>query len=231
MIVEDLQTRIDNGDVIEWHSDGKVLTIVLDNSYKIDKANNILCHGNTDYWNLDDLYLPSDQIQGQIKMDFDKVGVLSEGMINSEQPTGEVVDPLTDLRNRVSDLEDQMCNVGKFINLTTGTLIQPLYESIAAESAYNNRFGRLKSSEQFFTEDEKVILRMVRSEYKYLVRDLDGFVSVFDTKPQKTDFTWIEQPIEGGKDPLGLSHLFPTELMFQNIKWRDDKPCEFRKYL
>lgn len=76
-----------------------------------------------------------------------------------------------------------------------------------------------------FTDDEKVILRNLPKEYKWIARDKDKLLYVFFTKPIKKDASvWY---CEGKRDwcLLEFNHLF------QSIKWTDDQACEFRKYL
>lgn len=76
-----------------------------------------------------------------------------------------------------------------------------------------------------FTEDEKVILRNVPKEFKWIARDKDGRLFVYDKKPKKAAFdTWY----------LFMSNnqrFLIFENIFQTIKWEDDQPCEFRKYI
>lgn len=76
-----------------------------------------------------------------------------------------------------------------------------------------------------FTDDEKVILRNLPDEFKWIARDSDDYLAIFTTKPRKDcEYSvWL-----GGGDVLclkGFNHIF------QSIKWEDDEPCEFRKYL
>lgn len=76
-----------------------------------------------------------------------------------------------------------------------------------------------------FTEDEKVILRNLPKEYKWLVRDSDDYLVIFMKKPEK-DNKW--KIWEYGGDCLQLQEF---NHLFQSINWEEDDPCEFRKYL
>ncbi len=74
-----------------------------------------------------------------------------------------------------------------------------------------------------FTENEKVILRNLSKEYKWITRDKDGEVIIYKNKPSKSSNAWF-----GGADYVML-YMFRLE--FETIKWLDEEPCEFRKYL
>lgn len=76
-----------------------------------------------------------------------------------------------------------------------------------------------------FTDGEKVILRNLPKEYKWIARDIYGGVYAFHT----------EKPI---KKQSGLVCMvgFATRIdtfndSFQIIQWSDEEPCEFRKYI
>lgn len=73
-----------------------------------------------------------------------------------------------------------------------------------------------------FTEDEKVILRSLSKEYKWIARDRNNGLYVYEGKPHKNTYTWHG---EGIKDLHGWCFLFGA------IKWNDEEPCEFRKYI
>lgn len=74
-----------------------------------------------------------------------------------------------------------------------------------------------------FTEDEKVILRNLNQLYRYLARDKNGELCVYQDIPCKNERSdyWI-----ANSDFYDL----PYKHLFQQIKW-EDKPCEFRKYM
>ena len=65
------------------------------------------------------------------------------------------------------------------------------------------------------TEDEKVILRNIDEEFKYIARDNNGLLYIYKNKPDKTyDLCWGN----GRGTCFGFKHLF------QFIQWTDDEP-------
>lgn len=81
-----------------------------------------------------------------------------------------------------------------------------------------------------FTEDEKVILRNVKTKYKYLVRDSDGTLVVYTGIPRKEE---DKNETEYGEWVYGGDYEFMDKFshIFQSIQWSDDEPCEFRRYI
>lgn len=77
-----------------------------------------------------------------------------------------------------------------------------------------------------FTEDEKVILRNLPEQYKWIVRDEHtNLLRVYEHIPSK--YPEVSVWRFGG---ISYS-LEPFKNLFQSIQWSDDEPCEFRKYL
>ena len=77
-----------------------------------------------------------------------------------------------------------------------------------------------------FTDDEKVILRNLPEKYKWIARDKIGNLTIYcDKKPHKNDIyeNWVNS--SDRYSAFLFNHLF------QSIKWTDEEPCEFRKYL
>ena len=73
--------------------------------------------------------------------------------------------------------------------------------------------------------DEKVILRNLPEEYKYIARDSNANISVYKTKPTKKLSIWVGL-IGGNTVPLNLyNHLF------QFVKWEDDEPYSIEELL
>ena len=64
------------------------------------------------------------------------------------------------------------------------------------------------------TKDEKVILRNLPKEYKWIARDKNGCLYVYASKPEKVIAIW------GGS---GLP-MIPFDHLFQFIKWEDEEP-------
>ena len=77
-----------------------------------------------------------------------------------------------------------------------------------------------------FTDDEKVILRNLPEEYKWIARDVDGNIFAYKYPVSKKGNSWY--PIVGGFE-YDIIKCFNH--LFQSIKWEDDQACEFRKYI
>ena len=76
-----------------------------------------------------------------------------------------------------------------------------------------------------FSEDEKVILRNIQEEFRWVARDRDGGLNVYNVKPYKLDNCW------GRKRIVDFEILNVFEHLFQSIKWEDEEPCEFRNFI
>lgn len=72
------------------------------------------------------------------------------------------------------------------------------------------------------SNDERVILSNVGKEYEWIARDLNGVLFVYPEKPLKKSKVWCGS---GYKDFKIFSHLF------DQIKWKDDEPVNFRELL
>lgn len=66
------------------------------------------------------------------------------------------------------------------------------------------------------TEDEKVILRNVPKDYKWIARDKDDDLCIYIEKPEKDNVVWSNE------DDYESFYLF--EHLFQSIKWEDTEP-------
>lgn len=71
------------------------------------------------------------------------------------------------------------------------------------------------------TEDEKVILRSLPKEYKWIARDLSGMVYIFIERPEKGQAIWY-----GCGQPM-----IPFYHLFQFIKWEDEEPYSIEELL
>ena len=71
------------------------------------------------------------------------------------------------------------------------------------------------------TEDEKVILRNVPKEYKWIARDLSGLVYMFIERPEKGQAIWY-----GCGQPV-----IPFYHLFQFIEWEDEEPYSIEDLL
>ena len=72
------------------------------------------------------------------------------------------------------------------------------------------------------TEDEKVILRNLPKDYKWITRDKNGTICVFNGKPYKHRFVWDGQF-------MGVLALF--QHLFNFIKWEDEEPYSIEDLL
>ena len=73
--------------------------------------------------------------------------------------------------------------------------------------------------------DEKVILRNLPEEFKYIARDSNTDIFIYKTKPTKKLSAWINT-ITSNIAPLNLyNHLF------QFVKWEDDEPYSIEELL
>lgn len=75
-----------------------------------------------------------------------------------------------------------------------------------------------------FTEDEKVVLRMVDERFKWIARNKFGGIELFRYKPYKYGEMWMNEFVT-------FDDLTVLKKFFKTIKWEDDEPCEFRKYI
>ena len=68
------------------------------------------------------------------------------------------------------------------------------------------------------TDDEKVILRNIDNTFKYIAKDEDGELFVFEKKPIKKDSYWDYEALNNC-----LNFSIFTKL-FKSIKWEDEEP-------
>ena len=70
-------------------------------------------------------------------------------------------------------------------------------------------------------EDEKVILRSLPKDYKWIARDLSGMVYIFIERPEKGQAIWY-----GCGQPM-----IPFYHLFQFIQWEDEEPYSIEELL
>ena len=71
------------------------------------------------------------------------------------------------------------------------------------------------------TEDEKVILRNLPKEYKWIVRDHVGSLWIFENKPNNNIFGWF----------YSTASTLPFPNLFKFIKYEDKEPYSIEKLL
>lgn len=76
-----------------------------------------------------------------------------------------------------------------------------------------------------FTEEEKAILRNLPSNYRFIARDRDETLFIYDKKPFKGNGEFCV------KRKCEIKPLSLYEHLFKSVQWSDEEPCEFREYL
>lgn len=66
--------------------------------------------------------------------------------------------------------------------------------------------------------DERVILRNLSPEYKYISRDTGGYLYLYDTLPIKDEIVWNRS------NECNFCKQLPFKQLFQCIKWEDEEP-------
>lgn len=72
------------------------------------------------------------------------------------------------------------------------------------------------------TENEKVILRNIDKCIKYIARNMDGSLLVYEDKPVKAGEHW---------DCEFQVYYFPFDKLFQFIQWEDEEPYSIEELL
>lgn len=70
-----------------------------------------------------------------------------------------------------------------------------------------------------FSEAEKTIAKNIDSGYKWMARDKDGNLCIYEEKPKKEECSWYDDVY---KYLCYFNHLFPA------IKWEDNEPTLIR---
>lgn len=74
------------------------------------------------------------------------------------------------------------------------------------------------------TEDGKVILRNIPKNYKWIARDEDGELNIYENEPYKNTCYWIY-------DYGDACDISIFERLFQFIKWEDKEPYKISELL
>lgn len=89
-----------------------------------------------------------------------------------------------------------------------------------------------KREELTITEDEKTILRNLPAEYKWITRDEDSKLYIYQDKPEKCVDVWMS-----GRGSMFLLHdqryspLYLFDHLFKMVKWEDDEPWKIEDLL
>ena len=141
-------------------------------------------------------------------------------MTNREKYEKEILDVVCDRgllavdkhTNKVMLCKDCVCQDCKFDD--TLACVNSFREWLNAEYVEQPKWK--------FTEDEKAILRNLPENYKWIARDSDGNIFVYEDRLRKASGALTDSS----------HHRLPLfNHMFQTIKWEDEEPCEFRKYI
>ncbi len=66
-----------------------------------------------------------------------------------------------------------------------------------------------------FTDDEKNIARHIDKEYKWIARDSDGNLCIYEEKPEKEEYAWYNGVCK---------YIYYFNHLFSAIKWEDEEP-------
>lgn len=73
------------------------------------------------------------------------------------------------------------------------------------------------------TKNEKAILESIDNFYKWIARDDDGYLYVYEKKPCKDSCEW--------ENPFCYKNFILFNHLFQFIKWTDDEPYNIQELL
>ena len=68
---------------------------------------------------------------------------------------------------------------------------------------------------KIFTEVEKTIARNIAWEYRWMARDQDGNLCIYEEKPKKRNDSWISYDYD---------YIFYFNHLFSAIQWEDEEP-------
>lgn len=77
---------------------------------------------------------------------------------------------------------------------------------------------------QVISKKDKVFLEYLRENNKYIARDKNGNLFVYETKPRKAGMSWIMKGSLVCDSCLYLNRHFNVD--FPMVKWEDEEPCK-----
>lgn len=79
-----------------------------------------------------------------------------------------------------------------------------------------------------FTDDEKIILRNMSEEFKWIARDKNNQIMIYSKEPDKESNKdcWFNY-----QESYKIEELVAFEHLFTSVKWSDEEACEFRRYI
>lgn len=139
------------------------------------------------------------------------------------------VDEYGNIQCGFTDIMKYLCGTYATISSINGTRVHLKYFSINnyLNDILNYSFDMLKHAENepkwVFTEEEKVILRNISNDYKYITRNNHGDLELYADEPYKSNDIWF---VDGDSEFFDIYND-----IFKCIQWTDEEPCEFRKYI
>ena len=109
-------------------------------------------------------------------------------------------------------------------NLTRSSR-QESYDIMKVYKDYTCKELLWERKEAKLTKDEKVILRNIYKEYKWITRDEEGDLAVHNVKPYKSPEFWVSE------SDIAWEYLVPFNNLFQFIKWEDEEPYSIEALL
>ena len=88
------------------------------------------------------------------------------------------------------------------------------------ELKYITNIIKLPKKKQF-TDDELCILRNIGRKYKWIARDKDTQIFVFENKPKRINDVWKNYDFKA----------FPFNHLFNSIQWEDEEPVFIDDYV
>ena len=82
----------------------------------------------------------------------------------------------------------------------------------------------IKIPKKEFTDDELAIMRSLPKEFKWIARDRNGRMFVYNVKPKKSDSYWEAQNIL-------WNSVFIFKHLFKSIQWEDEEPIFIDNYV
>lgn len=95
------------------------------------------------------------------------------------------------------------------------------------DTLYSRHEKTTKSPCWTFTKDERSILRLLSKSFNYIARDSLGYLRIYRDKPVKDMKEGWWKPVNYGD----WNFLNVFDVKFEHIKWTDEEPCEFRRYV
>ena len=75
------------------------------------------------------------------------------------------------------------------------------------------------------SEAERIILENINKDYKWIARDENNYIYVYENKPTKEESRWKNNGIDLYEDIFVFNHLF------QFITWEDEQPYNIEELL